>query len=139
MIEKRQKIPGDNEERHHGHRTRQKQRPVGRAGQPGNSDKGDRAQAACQHGETDGQCPKPPAAEEEFLRYPGTWRGLAGITTPTLLTNGELDRGVPPVNARRMHARIPGSSLSIYKDAAHGMLFQDAERFAAQVAAFGAR
>jgi pimeloyl-ACP methyl ester carboxylesterase len=79
------------------------------------------------------------AAEEAFLEYDGTWRGLPGITTPTLLTNGALDPGVPPVNARRMHARIPGSSLSIYAGAAHGMHFQDAERFAAQVARFSAR
>ncbi|HVX33475.1 MAG TPA: alpha/beta hydrolase [Solirubrobacterales bacterium] len=74
------------------------------------------------------------AAEEAFLRYDGTWRGLAGITTPTLLTNGALDPGVPPVNARRLHARIPGSKLAIYTGAAHGMLFQDAERFAAEIA-----
>ncbi|HEX3736379.1 MAG TPA: alpha/beta hydrolase [Solirubrobacterales bacterium] len=79
------------------------------------------------------------AAEEAFLRYTGTWRGLPGITTPTLLTNGALDPGVPPVNARRMNARIPGSALSIYAGAAHGMLFQDAERFAAQIATFSAR
>jgi len=79
------------------------------------------------------------AAEEAFLHYTGTWRGLPSITTPTLLTNGGLDPGVPPVNARRMHARIPGSSLSIYQGAAHGMLFQDAERFAAQITAFSAR
>jgi pimeloyl-ACP methyl ester carboxylesterase len=77
-------------------------------------------------------------AEEAFLRYTGTWRGLGAITTPTLLTNGGVDPGVPPVNARRIHARIPGSSLSIYPGAAHGMLFEDAERFAAQVAAFSA-
>jgi pimeloyl-ACP methyl ester carboxylesterase len=79
------------------------------------------------------------AAEEGFLINDGTWRGLPGIAVPTLLTNGALDRGVPPVNARRMHARIPGSSLSIYAGAAHGMLFQDAERFAAQIAKFSAR
>lgn len=76
------------------------------------------------------------AAEEAFLRYPGTWRGLGAITTPTLLTNGGVDLGVPPVNARRVHAQIPGSALSIYAGAAHGMLFQDAERFAAQVTKF---
>jgi pimeloyl-ACP methyl ester carboxylesterase len=76
------------------------------------------------------------AAEEGFLRYAGTWRGLPAITTPTLLTNGGVDPGVPPINARRMHARIPGSALSIYAGAAHGMLFQDAERFAAQIAKF---
>jgi pimeloyl-ACP methyl ester carboxylesterase len=79
------------------------------------------------------------AAEESFLKYDGTWDGLPGITTPTLITNGALDPGVPPVNARRMHARIPGSSLSIYAGAAHGMLFQDAERFAAEIARFSAR
>ncbi len=79
------------------------------------------------------------AAEEAFLSYAGTWRGLPSITTPTLLTNGALDPGVPPVNARRMHARIPGSALSIYAGAAHGMLFQDAERFAAQIARFAAQ
>jgi pimeloyl-ACP methyl ester carboxylesterase len=78
-------------------------------------------------------------AEEGFLVYTGTWRGLPGISTPTLLTNGGADPGVPPVNAHRMHARIPGSALSIYAGAAHGMLFQDAERFAAQVAKFSAR
>jgi pimeloyl-ACP methyl ester carboxylesterase len=79
------------------------------------------------------------AAEEAFLRYPGTWRGLGRVTTPTLLTNGALDRGVPPVNARRIHARVRGSSLSIYADAAHGMLFQDAERFAAEIVKFSRR
>jgi pimeloyl-ACP methyl ester carboxylesterase len=78
-------------------------------------------------------------AEAAFLRYTGTWRGLGSITTPTLITNGALDRGVPPVNPRRLHAAIAGSSLSIYGGAAHGMMFQDAERFAAQVAKFGAR
>jgi pimeloyl-ACP methyl ester carboxylesterase len=79
------------------------------------------------------------AAEEGFLEYAGTWDGLPGIRTPTLLTNGGVDPGVPPVNARRMHARIPGSALSIYAGAAHGMLFQDAGRFAAQIAKFSAR
>ncbi|MBS1844144.1 MAG: alpha/beta hydrolase [Actinobacteria bacterium] len=79
------------------------------------------------------------AAEEAFLRYDGTWRGLPGITTPTLITNGAMDTGVPPVNARRLHARIPGSALSVYAGAAHGMLFQDAERFAGEVARFSAR
>ncbi len=79
------------------------------------------------------------AAEEAFLHYTGTWRGLPAITTPTLLTNGGLDPGVPPVNARRLHAQIPSSALSIYAGAAHGMLFQDAERFAAQIARFSAR
>jgi pimeloyl-ACP methyl ester carboxylesterase len=78
-------------------------------------------------------------AEESFLRYDGTWDGLGTIVTPTLLTNGGRDCGVPPANARRIHARIPGSELSIYTGAAHGMLFQDAARFVAEIASFSAR
>jgi pimeloyl-ACP methyl ester carboxylesterase len=78
-------------------------------------------------------------AEESFLRYDGTWDGLGTIVTPTLLTNGGRDRGVPPANARRLHARIAGSELSIYSGAAHGMLFQDAARFAAELASFSVR
>jgi pimeloyl-ACP methyl ester carboxylesterase len=77
-------------------------------------------------------------AEESFLHYDGTWDGLGTIVTPTLLTNGGRDRGVPPANARRMHARIRGSALSIYAGAAHGMLFQDAARFAAEIGSFSA-
>jgi pimeloyl-ACP methyl ester carboxylesterase len=79
------------------------------------------------------------AAEEAFLRYSGTWRGLGSIKTPTLLTNGALDPGVPPINARRIQARVGGSSLAIYAGAAHGMLFQDAERFAAEIVKFSRR
>jgi pimeloyl-ACP methyl ester carboxylesterase len=79
------------------------------------------------------------SAEEAFLSYSGTWRRLGRVTTPTLLTNGRLDAGVPPINALRVHARIPGSALSIYAGAAHGMLFQDAERFAAQIFRFSRR
>ena len=58
---------------------------------------------------------------------------------PVLVTNGELDQGVPVRNARNLARRIPGARLSIYAGAAHGMMFQDAERFAAQVARFAGR
>jgi pimeloyl-ACP methyl ester carboxylesterase len=75
-------------------------------------------------------------AEQAFLRYPEVWDALGTITVPVLVTNGALDRGVPPVNARRLHARIPASQLAIYAGAAHGMLFQDASRFAAEVHRF---
>lgn len=77
-------------------------------------------------------------AENAFLRYDGTWDRLDAIVTPTLLTNGARDRGVPPLNARRLHARIPGSELSIYAGAGHGMLFQDADRFSTEITAFAA-
>jgi pimeloyl-ACP methyl ester carboxylesterase len=78
-------------------------------------------------------------AEAAFLRYTGTWRRLGSITTPTLITNGALDKGVPLVNPRRLHAEIKGSSLSIYGGAAHGMMFQDATRFASQAATFSSK
>jgi pimeloyl-ACP methyl ester carboxylesterase len=78
-------------------------------------------------------------AEERFLRYERTWNDLGNIGTPTLLTNGALDPGVPPVNARRIQARVVDSSVAIYAGAAHGMLFQDAERFAAEIVKFSRR
>ena len=75
-------------------------------------------------------------AEQSFLRYRKVWDALGTIRIPVLVTNGALDRGVPPTNARRLHARIPGSKLAIYAGAAHGMLFQDAARFAAEISRF---
>jgi pimeloyl-ACP methyl ester carboxylesterase len=76
-------------------------------------------------------------AEEAFLRYPKVWRELGAIRAPVLVTNGALDPAVPPLNARRLRARIPGSRLAIYAGAAHGMLFQDADRFAREIAGVG--
>ncbi|MFN8204579.1 MAG: alpha/beta hydrolase [Solirubrobacteraceae bacterium] len=78
-------------------------------------------------------------AENAFLRYPRVWNHLDGIRMPVLVTNGELDQGVPPVNAHNLARRVPGARLSIYEGAAHGMMFQDAERFAAEVARFAGR
>ncbi|MBS1878907.1 MAG: alpha/beta hydrolase [Actinobacteria bacterium] len=77
-------------------------------------------------------------AEEGFLRYDGVWDALGTITTPTLITNGALDRANFAVNARRLHSRISGSRLAIYPGAGHGMLFQDATRFAAEISSFAA-
>jgi pimeloyl-ACP methyl ester carboxylesterase len=75
-------------------------------------------------------------AELAFLRYAKVWNGLGSITAPVLVTNGALDKGVPVQNARNLHRRIPRSRLSIFPGAAHGMMFQDAAKFAAQVARF---
>jgi pimeloyl-ACP methyl ester carboxylesterase len=79
------------------------------------------------------------AAEQGFLKYAGTWNGLPGIVTPTLITNGAIDTGVPPANARRLQRRIPRAALTLYKGAAHGMLFQYAGAFATEVARFSDR
>lgn len=78
-------------------------------------------------------------AENAFLRGEATWRRLGRIRVPTLVTNGALDQGVPVANARRLARRIPGAKLSIYEASAHGMMFQEAERFAAEVARFAGR
>jgi len=75
-------------------------------------------------------------AEESFLAYNGVWDKLGTIRTPTLVTNGALDQGVPPINARRLAKHISGAKLSIYAGCAHGMMFQAATKFAAQVAHF---
>jgi pimeloyl-ACP methyl ester carboxylesterase len=77
-------------------------------------------------------------AELAFLRYPKVWNGLGNITTPVLVTNGALDKGVPVRNARNLHRRIPRSQLSIFAGAAHGMMFQDAAKFTARVVRFAA-
>jgi len=78
-------------------------------------------------------------AELAFLRYPKVWNGLGDITTPVLVTNGALDKGVPVQNARNLHRRIPHWQLSIFAGAAHGMMFQDAAQFTARVVRFAHR
>jgi pimeloyl-ACP methyl ester carboxylesterase len=75
-------------------------------------------------------------AEKNFLRSNWTWNHLSRIDIPALITNGARDRGVPAKNARVLAQRISSAKLSIYRGAAHGMMFQDAGRFAAEVARF---
>lgn len=41
-------------------------------------------------------------------------------------------------NAHLLHSQIPGSKLSTYKGAGHGMMFQDTDRFVAEVVKFAA-
>jgi pimeloyl-ACP methyl ester carboxylesterase len=77
-------------------------------------------------------------AEYAFARDPKVWAGLPDIKVPYLITNGSLDRLNPVVNAHRLHARVPGSKLSIYKGAGHGMMYQDSARFVGEVVKFAA-
>lgn len=79
------------------------------------------------------------AAERAFLRTERVWNRLDRVRVPALITNGALDPGVPVGNARRLARRIPGARLSIFQGAMHGMMFQDADRFAAEVRAFWRR
>jgi pimeloyl-ACP methyl ester carboxylesterase len=78
-------------------------------------------------------------AEDRFLQSNLVWDRLHRIRVPVLITNGALDPGVPVKNAHRLTRRIDGARLSIYAGASHGMMFQDAGRFAAQVARFAGR
>jgi pimeloyl-ACP methyl ester carboxylesterase len=39
-------------------------------------------------------------------------------------------------DAHLLHEQIPGSKLSIYKGAGHGMMFQDTARFVGEVVKF---
>jgi pimeloyl-ACP methyl ester carboxylesterase len=62
------------------------------------------------------------AAEDPWLRSNLNFRQLARIRTPTLAAAGREDPVVPPVNLRRIAARIPGSKLMIFPGA-HAFLF----------------
>jgi len=77
-------------------------------------------------------------AELAFPHYSKVWEGLPGITVPYLITNGQLDRLNPVANAHLLHSQVPGSKLSIYKSAGHGMMFQDTARFVGEVVRFAA-
>jgi pimeloyl-ACP methyl ester carboxylesterase len=76
------------------------------------------------------------AAEREFARSNDVYDALSGITARTLVTNGGLDRLVPPGNARLIASRIPHAQLAIFETAAHAMMFQELDRFVALVESF---
>jgi pimeloyl-ACP methyl ester carboxylesterase len=75
-------------------------------------------------GTTDAQV----AAEDPWLRSDRNYRELAGIAMPTLAAGGRRDPVVPPVNLRRIAARIPGARLELF-GGAHAFLFGDRRRF----------
>ena len=70
------------------------------------------------------------AAEDPWLRSNRNYRQLAGIAAPTLAAAGASDPVVPPVNLRRIAARIPRSRLAIFPGA-HAFLFQARRPFSA--------
>ncbi len=75
------------------------------------------------------------AAERPWLRSNRNYRQLAGIGAPTLATAGRRDPVVPPVNLRRIAARIPRSKLLVFPGA-HAFLFQERRTFARAVNEF---
>jgi pimeloyl-ACP methyl ester carboxylesterase len=68
------------------------------------------------------------AAEDPWLRSGRNYRQLAGIGAPTLAAAGAGDPVVPPVNLRRIAARIPRSKL-VFFAGAHAFLFQERRSF----------
>jgi len=75
------------------------------------------------------------AAEDPWLRRNRNYRQLARISAPTLVTAGRRDEVVPPVNLRRIAARIPRSKLIVFPGA-HAFLFQERRAFARAVDEF---
>ena len=58
------------------------------------------------------------------------------IGAPALVLWGESDAHFPVVHAKRLHAAIPGSELTVLEGAGHWMAWDRAEAVAARVSAF---
>ena len=68
------------------------------------------------------------AAEDPWLRSNRNYRELARIRVPTLAAAGAGDPVVPPVNLRRIAARIPEARFRVFPGA-HAFLFEDRRAF----------
>ena len=75
------------------------------------------------------------AAEDPWLRSNRNYRELGTIAAPTLAAAGARDPVVPPINLRRIAARIPGAELRIFPGA-HAFLFQERRPFTRAVSRF---
>ncbi|MBJ7518446.1 MAG: alpha/beta hydrolase [Solirubrobacteraceae bacterium] len=75
------------------------------------------------------------AAEDPWLRSNANADALKRLRVPTLVTGGNLDPVVPPINARRLDALIPGAQLRLFADS-HAFLFSERARFAPAVLDF---
>lgn len=78
------------------------------------------------------------AAEDPWLRSDRNYRQLARIDVPTLAAAGHADPVTPPLNMRRIAARVPGAELRVFSGA-HAFLFQSRGAFASAVSALTAR
>jgi pimeloyl-ACP methyl ester carboxylesterase len=68
------------------------------------------------------------AAEDPWLRSSRNYRQLGTLAAPTLAAAGVRDPVVPPVNLRRIAARVPRSKLVVFPGA-HAFLFQERRPF----------
>ncbi|MFN8217701.1 MAG: alpha/beta hydrolase [Solirubrobacterales bacterium] len=75
------------------------------------------------------------AAEDPWLRSDANWRQLAGIAVPTLAAAGAGDPVVPPLNLRRIAARVPAGRYQRFAGR-HAFLFQSRAAFSRAVERF---
>jgi pimeloyl-ACP methyl ester carboxylesterase len=61
---------------------------------------------------------------------------LSAIDAPVFIANGDSDPMIPPHYSHLLAGLIPHAHIKIYKDSAHGFLFQHHEEFSADVASF---
>jgi pimeloyl-ACP methyl ester carboxylesterase len=66
----------------------------------------------------------------------GALQRLTGIVPPTLVIQGDGDLMIPTKLSHLMAGLIPDAEIVIYPDSAHGFLFQQPERVAADIDAF---
>jgi pimeloyl-ACP methyl ester carboxylesterase len=67
---------------------------------------------------------------------PDALNELKKINKPVFIAQGEKDFLVPVVNATNMANSIPGAKLIVYKDAAHGAIYQYHDQFVQSVFEF---
>jgi pimeloyl-ACP methyl ester carboxylesterase len=66
----------------------------------------------------------------------GSYEALPTLKMPTLVTWGNLDRGIRPRNDRIVARRIPNSGAVVFKGAGHAFLFQDPRQVGGTVDGF---
>jgi len=62
--------------------------------------------------------------------------GLAAVTQPALVVNGDEDAMLPTINSFELAGLLPNAQLSIYPDAGHGGIFQHHALFVRQALEF---
>lgn len=76
-------------------------------------------------------------AEDPWLRSNRNFRQLGSVRVPTLAAAGADDPVVPPLNLRRIAARVPTSKLVVFPGA-HAFLFQSRHAFARAIEGYPA-
>jgi pimeloyl-ACP methyl ester carboxylesterase len=86
----------------------------------------------------------PPEVTRAQLAASGTWLGggdpsgrpVRRLRLPVLVGGGALDRLLPVANQRYLARALPNARLRVYRDAAHGFMFQHRRAFLRQIERF---